>query len=128
MVNEYTLIREMPAGKGYADIVFLPRRKSDKPVMVVELKYDKSAGGAIAQIEERQYPEALEEYAGGAQLSKGNEGILLRDSGVGEMRGPRLAHRSPKWHKRQLCNLEALQPEGNADNRAAQEDAVYSRG
>lgn len=27
-VNEYTLVREMPTGKGYADIVFLPRRYS----------------------------------------------------------------------------------------------------
>ncbi len=63
-VNEYTLIREMPAGKGYADIVFLPRRKSYKPAMVVYMKYDKSAGGAIAQIEERRYSKALKEYQG----------------------------------------------------------------
>lgn len=67
-VNEYTLIREMPTGKGYADIVFLPRRKSDKPAMVIELKYDKSAGGAIAQILERRYPEALKEYRGNLLL------------------------------------------------------------
>ena len=63
-VNEYTLIRELPAGKGYADIVFLPRRKSDKPAMVVELKYDKSAEGAINQIKEKQYAKALEAYEG----------------------------------------------------------------
>ncbi len=67
-VNEYTLIREMPTGKGYADIVFLPRRKSDKPAMVIELKYDKSARGAIAQILERRYPEALKEYRGNLLL------------------------------------------------------------
>lgn len=41
-VNEYTLIREMPARNGCADIVFLPRKGSDKPAMIVELKYDKS--------------------------------------------------------------------------------------
>ncbi len=63
-VNEYTLIREMPAGKGYADIVFLPRKCSDKPAMVVELKYDKTPESAIEQIKERQYPEALREYQG----------------------------------------------------------------
>lgn len=63
-VNEYTLIREMPAGKGYADIVFLPRKCSDRPAMVVELKYDKTPESAIEQIKERQYPEALKEYQG----------------------------------------------------------------
>ena len=63
-VNEYTLIREMPAGKGYADIVFLPRKCSDKPAMVVELKYDKTPQSAIEQIKERQYPEALKEHQG----------------------------------------------------------------
>lgn len=63
-VNEYTLIREMPAGKGYADIIFLPRRYSDKPAMVVELKYDQTARGAIAQIKAKKYMEVLERYKG----------------------------------------------------------------
>lgn len=67
-VNEYTLIREMPSGKGYADIVFLPRRHSDKPAMVVELKYNQSAQGAITQIKEKQYVKALEEYKGNLLL------------------------------------------------------------
>ena len=58
----------MPSGKGYADIVFLPRKQSDKPAMVVELKYDKSAKGAIAQIKEKQYMEALAEYKGNLLL------------------------------------------------------------
>ncbi len=63
-VNEYTLIREMPSGKGYADMVFFPRKYSVKPAMVVELKYGKPAQSAIAQIKERQYPEALKDYQG----------------------------------------------------------------
>lgn len=63
-MNEYTLIRELPAGKGYADIVFLPRKYSSGPAMVVELKYDASAGGAIAQIKDQQYSKALESYWG----------------------------------------------------------------
>ena len=67
-VNEYTLIREMPVGKGYADIIFLPRKKSDKPAMVVELKYNKSAEGAIAQIKEKRYSEALKDYQGNLLL------------------------------------------------------------
>lgn len=58
----YTIIREMPAGKGFADFVFLPKRKCDKPAMIVELKYNKSAESAMSQIKEKQYPEVLKEY------------------------------------------------------------------
>ena len=57
-------VREFPTGKGFADIVFLPRRNVDKPAMVVELKWDQSAEGAIRQIEEKQYTQALKEYKG----------------------------------------------------------------
>lgn len=61
----YSVIRECPSGKGFADIVYIPRKKyQDKPALVVELKWDKSAKGAIAQIKERQYGNALEEYKG----------------------------------------------------------------
>lgn len=66
--NEYTLIREMPTGKGCADIVFLPRKKSDKPAMIVELKYNTSVEGAIAQVKEKKYMEKLEEYKGNLLL------------------------------------------------------------
>lgn len=61
-VNEYTIIDEMPAGKGYADVIFLPRPFSDKPALVMELKYNQSAEGAIAQIKNRKYTEKLEAY------------------------------------------------------------------
>ena len=60
----YTLVREMPAGRGFADLVFLPRRKYGKNAMVVELKWDKSAEGAIRQIKERNYLRALDGYEG----------------------------------------------------------------
>ncbi|MDR0928581.1 MAG: ATP-binding protein [Oscillospiraceae bacterium] len=65
----YTIIREMPSGKGYADVVYIPRRLyADKPAVVIELKYDKSAEGAIAQIKEKRYPAALAEYHGNLLL------------------------------------------------------------
>ena len=67
-MNEYTIIDEMPAGKGYADLVFIPRPCSDKPAMVVELKYDGSAEGAIAQIKGRRYTKSLEAYKGNILL------------------------------------------------------------
>jgi hypothetical protein len=37
---------------------------NDKPAIVVELKYDKSASGAIEQIKNKQYVKALEKYTG----------------------------------------------------------------
>lgn len=66
--KDYTLIRELPSGKGFADIVFLPRKHTDNPALVIELKWDKSARGAISQIKEKQYTCSLEEYAGNLLL------------------------------------------------------------
>ena len=54
----------MPAGKGFADIVFLPRKNSDRIPMVVELKWDQSAQGAVRQIRQNRYVEALKDYQG----------------------------------------------------------------
>ncbi len=62
--KEYKMIRELPSGRGYADIVFLPLAHTGKPALVVELKYDKTAATAIQQIKDRQYTEALEGYVG----------------------------------------------------------------
>jgi RecB family endonuclease NucS len=62
--NKYTLQREQPAGRGYADIVFYPRKYSEYPAMVVELKMNQSPESAIAQIKEKRYVEALSDYQG----------------------------------------------------------------
>ncbi len=58
------MIREMPTGRGFADVVFLPLPFSNKPALVVELKYDKSADTALQQIRDRRYTQALEGYSG----------------------------------------------------------------
>lgn len=61
----YNLIREFPAGKGFADLLFLPRvSHPEVPAMVVELKWDQSADTAVSQIIERQYPNGLTDYQG----------------------------------------------------------------
>lgn len=63
--NYYHIYREFPSGKGFADLVFLPRKQfPEKPALVVELKWNRSASGAIAQIKERNYCKSLEEYKG----------------------------------------------------------------
>lgn len=66
--TDYILIREMPGGKGFSDIVFLPRKVSEKPAMVVELKWNQSVEGAIDQIKERKYGKALQDYSGNVLL------------------------------------------------------------
>ena len=66
--KDYVLIREMPAGKGFADIVFLPRKQVNKPALLVELKWDKTAKGAINQIKERKYLETVKDYIGDVLL------------------------------------------------------------
>lgn len=65
----YTTILELDSGKGYADIVFIPSPKfSDKPAMVIELKYNKDADTALSQIKNRNYPDRLEHYKGNILL------------------------------------------------------------
>ncbi len=65
----YTVIRELPSGKGFADICFLPRKlHMDKPAVVIELKWDKTALGAIAQIKDRDYVDAIKDYQGNLLL------------------------------------------------------------
>lgn len=60
----YTIDRELPAGKGYADLFFRPRKNNGNPAMIVELKYDQSAKGAIEQIKKKQYTDCLKDYSG----------------------------------------------------------------
>ena len=59
-------VRELPAGRGFADFVFVPKPeyRQDYPAMVVELKWNQSAGTAISQIRNKKYPESLLYYTG----------------------------------------------------------------
>lgn len=67
--NYYTVYRELAGGKGFADLVFIPRKKfADKPALVVELKWDGSACGAISQIKNKEYCNSLKEYEGNMLL------------------------------------------------------------
>ena len=59
--SDYTIINELPAGKGYADVAFVPC-KPNIPALIIELKKDDTTSAAIEQIRERKYPEAMEKY------------------------------------------------------------------
>ena len=61
----YNIVRELPAGKGFADLAFLPRpQHAEKPALVIELKWDRAEQTAIRQIKEKDYAGALAGYAG----------------------------------------------------------------
>ena len=62
--SKYKMVRELPAGRGFADVVFVPWRNVDLPAIIVELKWKKEAITAIDQIKQKNYPAPLKEYAG----------------------------------------------------------------
>ena len=66
--NNYIVHRELASGKGFADIVMIPRKNVDSPALLVELKYNRDADAAIDQIHRKQYPAKLEEYEGNLLL------------------------------------------------------------
>ena len=65
--SDYTIIKEMDAGKGYADVVMIPCTP-ENPALVIELKKDKNEGKAINQIKEKHYFSGLELYRGNTLL------------------------------------------------------------
>ena len=56
---KYTVIKELPTGKGYADLALIPY-VPNIPAMIIELKNNKSAESAINQIKEKKYDDLLE--------------------------------------------------------------------
>ena len=61
--NDYVMHREFATGKGFADIVLIPRKHVDSPAIVLELKVNKDADTAISQIRRKDYPDKLREYS-----------------------------------------------------------------
>lgn len=61
-MDHYLRFEEIASGRGYCDILFLPRRTSSKPALLIELKKDKSTNKAIQQIKEKQYTEIMRQF------------------------------------------------------------------
>ena len=61
--TKYTVIKELPTGKGYADLALIPY-VPNIPAMIIELKNKKSAMSAIEQIKSKAYDEKLRHYRG----------------------------------------------------------------
>lgn len=60
----YLKFEELPSGDGYADIVYMPKKASSFPALVIELKWKKSAQGALEQIKRKHYPEVMKDFGG----------------------------------------------------------------
>lgn len=66
--KNYIMHREAPAGKGFADLIFEPRRNCNLPAFIVELKWGYSAQEAVEQIREKNYVNYLRDYSGDVLL------------------------------------------------------------
>ncbi|WP_408069564.1 AAA family ATPase [Butyrivibrio sp. JL13D10] len=62
--NNYIKVEELPSGRGYADVVYIPSSGELLPVLLIELKMNGSVEGAINQIHERNYPKIFENIKG----------------------------------------------------------------
>ena len=62
--NDYIIHREYASGRGFADLVMIPRKHVDSPAIILELKYNQDADTAIGQILRKQYPAKVAEYTG----------------------------------------------------------------
>ena len=62
--GDYIFHREYATGRGYADLVLIPRKNVTKPAIIIELKYGHSTDEAIAQMRERRYWEKVAHYTG----------------------------------------------------------------
>ena len=62
--NTYNVVRKLPTGKGYADLVYLQKSGVNKPALLIELKFDKSALTAVTQIKEKNYLQFFKDYKG----------------------------------------------------------------
>lgn len=60
--NDYVMHRELATGKGFVDIVLIPRKNVDSPAIVLELKFWQDADAAIDQIKRKQYPAKVSEH------------------------------------------------------------------
>ena len=61
--SKYTIIPELPTGKGFADVVLVPY-VPNLPAIIIELKKDASTETALSQIKNKEYSTHLAHYHG----------------------------------------------------------------
>ena len=68
-VDKFARIEELPSGHGRADILYLPKRRTRVPAILVELKWNKTSETALDQIRDRDYPAVMRDYGGPVLLA-----------------------------------------------------------
>ena len=63
-IDYYVRIDELPTGKGFADMVFWPKKNTTCPALIVELKWNKSSSKAVDQIDKNRYASIFSGYTG----------------------------------------------------------------
>lgn len=61
--KDYILHRELATGKGFADLVFIPRIGRTLPALIIELKKGHSAEEAVQQIKDNNYLHKVSEHS-----------------------------------------------------------------
>ncbi len=95
--KNYTMYRELAGGKGFADLVFVPKKNNQNPAFIIELKWKESAETAINQIKSNRYVECLKEYSGEVILV----GISYEKS-----------HKQKNGYKNHNCKMEKIKISG----------------
>lgn len=67
-MDEYMKVEELASGIGYADVVYIPKKGASLPVLLIELKWNKTEDGAIHQIKKNNYPQVFRDYGGDVLL------------------------------------------------------------
>ncbi len=93
--NDYIVHRELATGKGFADLVLIPRRNIDKPAILLELKYNNDADSAIQQIKRQNYPTKVSEYLNSTSSPESGKILLV---GINY----------DKKNKKHTCKIEIL--------------------
>lgn len=77
-IDEFVKIEELASGRGCADLVFVPKRNSSMPILLIELKWNKTEEGAIKQIKSRNYPQIFRNYGSDIMLVGINYDVKTR--------------------------------------------------
>ncbi len=63
-MDEFMKVEELASGIGYADVVYIPKKASSMPILLIELKWNKTDEGAVSQMKKNHYPQVFQDYSG----------------------------------------------------------------
>ncbi len=61
-LDHYRRFEEIASGRGFVDIILMPREGRAVPPIIVELKWNRSAEGAVLQMKEKRYSQVLGKF------------------------------------------------------------------